>query len=135
MVENERAGGVTRGTGFGTGLIVLAILLVAVAYPLPATGLDPLFGAGNLFFPLGLSLVALLFGVVGGISAGRSATRAQQTRFARVAISVLVPVGVVLLLGAYLVVVAGFAPSSPFIVGAVVVAGVAGGVVGIRSQE
>lgn len=119
---------VPRMNRLGGGLVALALVAVVVAYPPPATGVGPLFGVGNMFLPLIVSVVALLLAVAGGVLLARNITNAQTERSQRLAFGVLVPVGAVAVISVYLVVIAGFAPQAPFIIGAVVIA-VVGGIV------
>lgn len=119
---------VPRMNRLGGGLVALALVAVVVAYPPPATGVGPLFGVGNMFLPLIVSVVALLIAVVGGVLLARNITNAQTERSQRLALGILIPVGAVAVISAYLVAIAGFAPQAPFIIGAVVVA-VVGGIV------
>ncbi|MEF8801384.1 MAG: hypothetical protein V5A38_11610 [Halolamina sp.] len=99
----------------GVALLALAIVTVAIAYPPPATGVLPLFGIGNLFLLLGLSVGALFAAALGGFFLARSVAEqfpSLSTPIARL----LVPAAAVALVGAYLVTVAGFleACSSPW---------------------
>lgn len=112
----------------GGGMVGLALIAVVVAYPPPATGVEPLFGVGSMFLPLIVSVVALLLAVVGGVLLARNIANAQTERSQRLAFRVLVSVGAVAVISGYLVVVAGFATQAPFIISAVVVA-VMGGIV------
>jgi flagellar biosynthesis component FlhA len=81
-----------------------------------------------MFLPLIVSVVALLLAVAGGVILARNITNAQTERSHRLAFSVLVPVGAVAVISVYLVVIAGFGPQAPFIIGAVLMA-VVGGIV------
>ena len=112
----------------GEALVVVAFIAVVIAYPPPATGIEPLFGMGDLFLPLLVSIGALLFGVLGGISLGRNATGARSGGVQSLAIRVSIAVGTVSAIGVYLIVVAGFAPGAPFIAGAITLA-IAGSIV------
>ena len=116
-----------RMNRLGGGLVALALVAVIVAYP-PATGIGPLFGVATMFLPLIVSVVALLLAVAGGVIFARNITNAQTERSHRLAFGVLVPVGAVAVISVYLVVIAGFGPQAPFIIGAVLIA-VVGGIV------
>ena len=117
-----------RMNRLGGGLVALALVAVIVAYPPPATGVGPLFGVATMFLPLIVSVVALLLAVAGGVILARNITNAQTERSHRLAFGVLVPVGAVAVISVYLVVIAGFGPQAPFIIGAVLIA-VVGGIV------
>lgn len=110
----------------GGTLVVLALIAVVVSYPPPTTGFQPLFGAGNMFLPLIVSVLALLIAIGGGILLTRVITNQETDRFLRIAIRVLVPIGLVAAISAYLVVVAGFDTQAPFVIGAVLLALVIG---------
>lgn len=123
-IQQDRT--VPRMNRLGGVLVALALVAVVVAYPPRATGVGLLFGVGNMFLPLIVSVVALLIAVVGGVLLARNITNTQTERFRRLAFRVLVPVGAVAVISVYLVGVAGFAPQAPFILGAVVIAVVGG---------
>lgn len=91
----------------GAVLVGCVLVAVVVAYPPPVTGVPPLFGVGNLFLPLGLALGALVVAAVGGVLVGES-VEARVEQLPPLAVRLLVPVGAVVLVGAYLVTVAGF---------------------------
>lgn len=117
-----------RMNRLGGGLVALALVAVVVAYPPPTTGVGPLFGIGNTFLPLAMSVIALLVTVVGGVLLARNITKTRPERPHRLAFGISVPVGAVAVIGVYLVVIAGFAPQTPFVLGAVVIA-VVGGII------
>ena len=110
----------------GGVLIGLAIVAVVVAYPPPATGIGPFLGVGGMFLPLIASIVALLVALVGGVLLARGIVTTQSERSERLLVRLLVPVAAVVVISAYLVFVAGFAPLSSFIIAAVVLALLAG---------
>ena len=114
-----------RMNRLGGGLVALALVAVIIAYP-PATEIEPLFGVATIILPLIVSVVALLLAVAGGVILARNITNAQTERSHRLAFGVLVPVGAVAVISVYLVVIAGFGPQAPFIIGAVLIAVVGG---------
>jgi len=91
----------------GVALVALAFLAVVAAYPPPATGIQPLFGLGELFLPLGLSTLALLVAVGGGMLVGSAAANRTNSLPGPV-IRLLVPLAALALVGGYLLTVAGF---------------------------
>lgn len=92
---------------FGALLVTVALIAVLVAYPPLSTG-SPLVSIGSIFLPLSVSIVALFFALVGGLLLGRNLAAHQARDVSRVAIRVLIPVSAVVIIGAYLVVIAGF---------------------------
>ena len=116
----------TGGNRLGGLLIGFAIVAVVVAYPPPATGLAPFLGVGGMFLPLIVSVVALLIAIGGGVFLARGIVSTQSQQSERLLIRLLVPVAAVVVISAYLVFVAGFAPLSSFIIAAVVLALLAG---------
>jgi len=122
----QRGGGLSRLNLLGGILIGLALVAVVVAYPPPVTGLDPLLGVGGLVLPLIASVAALLIAIVGGAFLARGFTQRQLGRIHRLLVRVVVPVGAVAVISAYLVIVAGFWILSSFIIGAVILAIVVG---------
>jgi hypothetical protein len=117
VVKLNRYGGVLAG---------LPLLTVIVSYPPTVTGLDPLLGMGNLFLPLILSVLSLFVAVIGGVLLSRGLVNSRAERRQRLRVRISIPVGVVMIISAYLVVVAGFEPWSSFILGSVVFAVAAG---------
>lgn len=91
----------------GLGLVAIAFLTVVAAYPPPATGIAPLFGIGNMFLPLGLSALALVVAVSGGVLVGRAAAN-RPNRLPPLLVRLLVPLAALVLVGGYLTTVAGF---------------------------
>ena len=133
MSTAQQGGSLSSVNRLGGILVGLALVTVVVAYPPPATGLDPLLGAGNMFLPLFASVASLLIAIFGGVLLARGFTQAQSERTHRLLVRVVVPVGFVAIISAYLVTVAGFAPQASFIIGAVllaIVGGVADEVIG-----
>lgn len=116
----------SRVNRLGAVLIGLALVAIVIAYPPPATGLGPFLGVGTMFLPLIASVASLLVAIVGGVHLARGFATPQTDRAQRLLVRVFVPVGAVAVISAYLVVVAGFGPLSSFIIGAVVLAIVAG---------
>lgn len=110
----------TESGAFSASLIGLAFAGVVVAYPPPATGLDPLLGTGNMFLPLIASVASLLIAVVGGVFLTKNYIGAKSENSRGRLVRVLVTIVPAIVIGGYLVVVAGFAPHSSFIVGAIV---------------
>lgn len=107
----------------GGTLVALALGAVVVAYPPPATGLEPLLGVGNLFLPLIVSVVALLVAIGGAVLLARNVAKAQTERGQRLVIRVFVSACVVAGISAYLGVVAGFGLQTALIIGPVVITG------------
>lgn len=133
MSTVQQGGSFSRVNRLGGILVGLALVTVVVSYPPPATGLDPFLGAGNMFLSLIASVASLLMAIVGGVLLARGFTQAQAERTQRLVVRIVAPVGAVVVISAYLVIVAGFAPQSSFIIGAVllaIVGGVADEVVG-----
>lgn len=91
----------------GVALVLLAGLGVVVAYPPPSTGVAPLFGLGTVFLPLGVSTLALLFAVGGGMLVGSAAAERVDSLPASL-VRLLVPLAALALVGGYLLTVAGF---------------------------
>lgn len=111
---------------FGGALLVFALVTAVISYPPPRTGVRPLFGLGNMFLPLFPSAGAVLLAIVGGILVARELVRGQTGRVQRLALSALIPVGAVTIVGGYLTVVAGFDVSVPFIIGVYTMAAMGG---------
>lgn len=126
MSTVKRGRNLSKLNRLGEILVGLAFVTVVVAYPPPATGLNPFLGVGSIFLPLIASVVSLLIATVGGIFLARGFTEAHSKHTHRLLVRVLVPVGAVILISAYLVTVAGFGPRSSFIIVAVVLAIVGG---------
>jgi hypothetical protein len=127
MTITRRRKSGTERTRLSKILLGLAIASVVVSYPPPVTGVEPFFGVGTMFFPLLGSTVALLLAIFGGSSLSHGLVRSRFGRLQRVLVRVSVSVGAVIAISAYLVVVAGFWPLSPFLVvavGGAVVAGI-----------
>ncbi len=123
MSDAEESRAVPTGD-LGGLLVALALVGVVVAYPpFPVVAR---FGPHGLFFPLFLSVAALLVAAVGGVLLADAVARSQTERSRRLAARVAVPVGVVAVGGAYLVVVAGFGAPAPAITGPLVVAAATG---------
>lgn len=110
----------------GAELVAFALAAVVVAYPPPAMGVGPLFGIGNMFMPLILSVVGLLVASLGGVLIARDISKPQTDRSQRIALGILLPVSPVVVVSGYLVLIAGFNPQAPFIIGAVVIAIIGG---------
>ena len=121
-----------RVSRLGGGLVAVALVAVVVAYPPPATGVRPLFGVGNVFLPLAVSVLSFLVALVGGVLLARDVTNARTDRVQRLAFAIVTALAPVALVGAYLTAVAGFSLQSPFILGAVILAAVGGAVNGLR---
>lgn len=126
MSTVEQGRSLSKLNRLGGVLVVLAFIAVVVAYPPPATGLNPFLGVGNMFLPLIVSVVSLPIAIVGGIFLARGFTETQSKRGHRLIVRVLVPVSAVTVISVYLVIVAGFAPQSSFIIAAGVLAIVGG---------
>lgn len=108
----------------GIALLLLSVVLVTVSYP-PIGNVQPLFGMGNLFLPLLVSVVAILLTIGGGYLTARSVISANHSGTVRLLASALIQVGSVLGISVYLVVVGGFSPQAPFIIGGIVLATIA----------
>lgn len=111
---------------FGGMLVGLALVAVLVAYPPPFTGIAPLLGVGNVLLPLIVSVASLLVAIIGCVYLARGFTEEQSDRTERLLVRILVPVIAVVVMSAYLVTAAGFAPQSSFIIGSVILAIVVG---------
>lgn len=120
------AGASQKLNRLGVLLVGFAFAAVVLAYPPSATGLEPLLGAGNMFLPLIASVASLLIAVIGGFFLARGLIGAKSNRSQRLLVRILIPVLAAAVIGAYLVVVAGFSPQSSFIIGAEVLAIAAG---------
>lgn len=106
----------------GGVLVVFVLVTVVISYPPPRTGVRPLFGLGNLFLPLFPSAGAVLLAIIGGILVARDLVRGKAGRVQRLAISALVPVSAVTVVGGYLAIVAGFDVSVLLIIGVMTIA-------------
>ena len=119
------------GTSDVGGLLVaVAFVGVVVANP-PFFVARALFGGYRLFFPLFLSVAALLVAAVGGVLLAGEIANSQTEPSRRFAVRVAVPVGAVAVAGTYLVAVAGVGPPASAIAGPLAVAAVAGLVSGV----
>ncbi len=79
-----------------------------------------------MLLPLFPSAGAVLLAIVGGILVARTLVGGQTGRVQRLALSALIPVGAVTIVGGYLTVVAGFDVSLPFIIGVYTMAAMGG---------
>jgi hypothetical protein len=91
----------------GIALVALAIVGVVAAYPPPSTGIQPLFGFGTMFLPLGLSTLGLLLAAVGGMLVGSAAAKRSDSLPAPL-VRLLVLLAALAVVGGYLLTVAGF---------------------------
>lgn len=126
MSTVQKGKGPVRINRLGGLLVGISVVAVVIAYPPPTTGLNPLLGVGNVFLPLIASVASLLFAIIGGALLSRGFSETQPERTHRLLVRILVPIGPVALISAYLVTVAGFGPQSPFITIAVILAIVGG---------
>lgn len=122
MSLSRRGNSLSRVNRFGSALVALAIAAVVVAYPPPSTGIAPLFGVGNPFLPMVVSMASLLVAIIGGVLLARSLTEGRTERTQRLLVRVVIPLVAVAVVGTYLVTVAGFGLQSSFILGAVLLA-------------
>ena len=106
-------------------LVAVAFVGVVVANP-PFFAAQALFESYKLFFPLLLSVAALLVAAVGGVLLAGEIASSQTEPSRRFAVRVAVPVGAVAVAGTYLVTVAGVGPPAPAIAGPLAVAAMAG---------
>lgn len=102
---------------FGGILLGLAFVAVAIAYPPPVTGLDPLFGIGGFFPPMIVASVSLVMAFVGGYVLVRDVADVHTKRVHRLLLESLTPVVAVTVVTVYLNATAGLlGPSTMFFV-------------------
>jgi len=94
-----------RIDSLGIGLVGLAFALLVVTFPPPFTGLQPPFF--TFILPLLVSIVAVLFALVGGLRISRKYTATLSGRRNRLTVRIVVLGGAIGLVGAYIVYVIG----------------------------